>query len=196
MQRRTLLQSAAAAALAGRLTPAEAQHVHQHHAAATPAGGPYKPRVFTAHEFRTLRHLADLIIPPDGTAAGGAASGAAEFIDTLASGSGRLANIFTGGLAWMDHWMRADNGQAFVDAPAARQRALLDLIAYRRNATAELNPGIVFFDWARRLVVDAWTTSPAGYAALGYQGNRGMTTFQVPEAALRYALSRSPFREG
>ncbi|MCL4794729.1 MAG: gluconate 2-dehydrogenase subunit 3 family protein [Bryobacteraceae bacterium] len=196
IERRTLLCAAAAAALAGRLSPAEAQHVHQNHAAAAAqAGGAYQPRVFTAHEYRTLRLLAGMIVPPENGQAGGVEAGAPEFIDTLASGSERLADIFTGGIAWMDSWMRADSGTAFADAPPVRRSALLDLIAYRRNAAPALNPGIAFFDWARRLVVDAWSTSPAGYEALGYQGNRGMTVFQVPEEALRYALQRSPFRE-
>lgn len=197
MRRRSLIQAAAAAALAGRLAPAEAQHVHQHHTqAAAQAGGVYKPRALTAHEFKTLQHLADWIIPPEGAGPGGAGAGAAEFIDTLCAGSARMAAIFTGGLAWLDHAMRRRAGAAFLAAKPDEQRALLDLIAYRKNASAELNPGIEFFDWARRLVVDAWTTSPAGYQALGYMGNRGMTTFQVPAAALKYALDRSPFREG
>lgn len=197
MQRRSLLRAAASAALAGRLNPAEAQHVHQHHAeAAAQAGGVYRPKSLNAHEFSTLQSLSDLIIPPEGDQAGGAAAGAAEFIDTLCSGSARMAAIFTGGLAWLDHATRRRCGSAFLAATLEQQHALLDLIAYRRNASPELNPGIEFFDWARRLVVDAWTTSPAGFQALGYQGNRGMTSFEVPAGAIKYAFERSPFREG
>jgi hypothetical protein len=74
-------------------------------------------------------------------------------------------------------------------------KQLVNDIAYRKNSTPELAPGIRFFDWARRMVVDAYFTSPAGVKALGYQGNTGMAQFQVPKAALDYALTRSPFKQ-
>ena len=44
MRRRSLIQAAAAAALAGRLAPAEAQHVHQHHTQAAAQAGADLPR--------------------------------------------------------------------------------------------------------------------------------------------------------
>lgn len=184
--RRSVLRSAAAAALAGALTPAEAQHVHEHAQAAKPkAGGPYKPKLFTAREFKALAHLADMIIPPEGAVPGGAGAGAPEFIDLLCANNEELAAIFTGGLAWFD-------------AAAKRYESheqLLDLIAYRKNDSPELGPGIRFFDWARKLVVDAWTTSPEGVKALGYLGNKGQTVYQVPRESLEYALSRSPLKD-
>jgi hypothetical protein len=96
--RRELLQTIAAAALAGPLSAAQAQHVH--HAAAQSAansGGTYQPRALTSHEFRTLGQLCELIVP-------GASKGhAAEFIDLLSSQNAEMAAIYTGGLAWLDH---------------------------------------------------------------------------------------------
>ena len=59
----------------------------------------------------------------------------------------------------------------FVSAPPARQTALLDLIAYRRNQTPELAPGIEFFTWARRMTVDAFYTSEIGIKDIDYRGN-------------------------
>ena len=196
MNRRNVLKSAAAAALLGQLTPAEAQHVHQ--AASTAkktAAGAYKPKALTAHEFKTLQHLADMIIPPEGDVPGGAGAGAAEFIDTLCSGNAQLADIYTGGLAWIDSIMRRRTGKPFIEAPMEAHTALLDSIAYRRNETAELGPGVVFFDWCRRMVVDAWATSPEASKAIGYMGNKGMSVFQVPQEAITWAISRSPLKD-
>lgn len=195
MHRRDILRSAAAAALLGRMTPADAQHVHQQAATSRRAGGAYKPKLFNAHEFKTLQHLADMIIPPENGEPGGAGAGAAEFIDTLASANERLAGIFFGGLAWLDRSMERRAGNKFVDASMEQHSELLDLIAYRKNQSAELGPGIAFFDWCRRMVVDAYFTSPAGIEALGYKGNKGMAVFQVPVEALNYALGRSPFKD-
>jgi hypothetical protein len=124
---------------------------------------------------------------------GGAAAGAPEFIDLLAANSERMKEIWLGGLQWLDAAMRKQAGRNFVDAPHEEHLKLLDRIAYRKNDGPEYGPGIVFFDWARRMVVDAWTTSPEGSKALGYAGNKGMQTFQVPAEALTYALKRSPF---
>jgi hypothetical protein len=56
-----------------------------------------------------------------------------------------------------------------------------------------LNPGIVFFEWARNMVVDAFYTSKTGMADLGFLGNGAMSEFRVPQEAVEYALKRSPF---
>jgi hypothetical protein len=106
-----------------------------------------------------------------------------------------MARIWQGGLAWLDAASRHKGADSFVDATAAQRTELLDLIAYRKNDSPELGAGIRFFDWARRMVVDAYFTSPAGVKALGFVGNVGMQTFQVPVEALTYAISRSPFKD-
>jgi gluconate 2-dehydrogenase gamma chain len=64
-----------------------------------------KPKRFTAAEYKTLQRLADLIIPADDHSPGALTAGAPEFIDFLASQSKELADIFTGGIAWLDHEM-------------------------------------------------------------------------------------------
>ena len=58
-----------------------------------------------------------------------------------------------------------------------------------------LLPGVRFFNWVRRLVVDAYYTTPEGIEDVGFQGNQYLTRYEVPEEALRYALERSPFRD-
>lgn len=197
MQRRTLLQAVAAVASgAGRMSAQDSSHVHRHAVeTATKNGGEYKPHLLNGHEFKTVRVLADLIIPPESGEPGGAGAGAAEFIDLLAANNDKLKEIWLSGLGWLDHESRRRGGHNFVDvAPEVRQQ-ILDDISFRKNTTPELAPGIQFFDWARRMVVDAYFTSPAGVKALGFQGNTGMAEFKVPKASLDYALARSPFKQ-
>ncbi len=192
--RREWLRNAAIAASLGQLNAEEMQHVHQQAAKEKQAAGAYNPKALNEHEWKTVARLADLIIPPEGSEPGGAGAGAPEYIDLLCSGSEEMSRIWLGGLAWLDAESRRRFDAAFIEAKAARQTELLDLIAYRKNDTPELGPGIRFFDWARRMVVDAYFTSPAGVKAVGYKGNVGQAQFQVPKEALDYAIARSPFR--
>ncbi len=186
--RRAVLREAAAAALLGPLAAEAAQHVHETAAAsAKSTGGVYKPKALTAHEFETLQTLAEIIMP------GARKAGCAEFVDVLSTGSRQMLAIFTGGIAWLDAEMRRRFEADFLAANAGQRTELLDLIAYRKNASAALNPGIAFFDWARRMAVDAYFTSKEGIAELGFKGNSSMAEFQVPVESLQYALKRSPF---
>ena len=82
-------------------------------------------------------------------------------------------------------------GEEFRGRTAGRQTALLDLIAYRKNDSPDLSPGIGFFDWARRMTVDAFYTSKAGIEELDYRGNTAMARYEVPVEAIQYALKRS-----
>jgi hypothetical protein len=180
---------------AGVLPPILAQHVHSAvmDIKSLDGGANYQPKYLTKHEFLTMRRLSDLIIPADEHSKGAIDAGAAEYIDFLSSRSQEFAEIFTGGLGWLDDAMQKRYQATFVDAQPAQQKAMLDLIAYRKNETPELGPGIAFFRWARNVVVDAYYTSPVGIADLGYMGNTGMSQFSVPKEALDYALKRSPF---
>ncbi len=147
----------------------------------------WAPKALTGHEYATLDALAEWIVP------GARANNSARFIDFLCAASDDMKIIFTGGLAWLDDAIRKRaDGLDFLHASPDRQKALLDLIAYRENDSPELGPGIQFFDWARRLVVDAYYTSPQGIKEVGYVGNTGMASFSVPQEAVDYVMKRSP----
>jgi|SRR5579862_823967 len=163
-----------------------AQHAHEA-VALQKTKGEYAPKYFTAREYQTLRRLADLIMP------GSLDAGATEFIDYLSSQNKEMGEIYTGGIFWLDTETNRRYNAAFLEAKPAEQTALLDLIAYRRNMTPELAPGIHFFAWMRNMVVDAYYTSPVGVKDIGYMGNQALSEFSVPAEALAYALKRSPF---
>jgi gluconate 2-dehydrogenase gamma chain len=190
--RRDLLQKIALSIAAGPLSLEAAQHVHGLAAQEKATHGVYKPKGLNAHEYKTLAVLADYIVPAEGGSGNATDAGAPEWIDLMASENPELLAIYTGGIAWLDHAMRLKNAPNFVDATAAQQTAMLDLIAYRKNESPELGPGIKFFEWARKMVVDAYYTSPIGIKDLGYMGNTALAKFEVPQQAIDYALKRSP----
>jgi len=192
LSRRDLLQSIALSVTLGGLSPAAAQHVHSLAAEEKTSTGVYKAKALNPHEYQTLEKLADLIVPADEKSPGAVASGACEFIDLLASQNPRLLEIYTGGIAWLDQSMKRRYSTDFVSAKPGQQTALLALVAYRKNESPELGPGILFFDWARRMVVDAYYTSPAGIKAIGYMGNTSVSKFELPQEAIEYAVKRSP----
>ncbi|MEO7275960.1 MAG: gluconate 2-dehydrogenase subunit 3 family protein [Vicinamibacterales bacterium] len=182
-----------------------AEEIHQLTGA---SGGAYAPRALSAHEYATLDRLTDLIIPvepvsADATVArrslgdggngkpGAVAAGAAAWIDTMASENDQLKAIYTTGLSWLDTTIAGRGAKDFLTATPAQQTGLLDLIAYRRNQSPELAPGIEFFTWARRMTVDAFYTSPIGIKDIDYQGNTHLTSYPAPTEAIAYALKRS-----
>jgi len=191
MTRRDIIRNAALAAAAGAATTASGQHVHEA-VEEQKAAGPYRVKAFNNHEWTTLRRLCELVIPADEQSKGALDGNAPEYIDLLSSNNPELASKMTGGLAWMDVECQRRYGVSdFVSAPAEKQTELLDLIAYRKNESPELGPGIRYFDLARRMIVDAFYTSAAGIAAVGYMGNKAVSHFEVPGAAIEYALKRS-----
>jgi gluconate 2-dehydrogenase gamma chain len=194
---------------AGILDPASAQQVHRA-AEAAKSGGAYTPQALTAHEFATVHRLAELIIPADDVSGSAVEAGAPEFIDVLCSGSGTLADIYRGGILWLDNYVLKEHGERFVDGTAEQQDAVLAKLVeaeaalgerkptYRRAAentgyreyltepAPGLAPGARFFDWVRKMTVDAFYTSPIGYKDVGYMGNIGMTKYEVPDEVIAY----------
>lgn len=187
-RREWMARLAAGAAIIGT---AEAQHVHDGVAQAK-QGGTYKPKALTAHEYATLQKLSDYIIPADEHSPGALAAGAADFIDFLCNASDEMRDIYTGGLLWLDEAMKHRyDGKSFLEAAPGEQTAMLDVIAYKKNGSPEVNPGIQFFAFCRRMVADAYYTTPMGWKDVGFMGNSAMAEFTVPKEALEYALKRS-----
>ena len=221
IDRRSLIRNLAFALTAvGTLDLDAAQHVHTETAREKAKTGDYKVKAFQPGEYKTLQRLAVLIVPADNVSGSALDAGAPEFIDTLASENEQLADIFHGGLAWLDSEMRKRYGTTFVDAKPEQQTQMLDLLVAAEKEEAErrseqlvyqrsqaykdfsgytverpnyLSPGAVFFDWVRKMTVDAFYTSPMGIKDLGFMGNAAMSKYTVPEESIAYALKRSPF---
>ena len=176
----------------GVLDRVSAQEIHHLALAEQSAkGGSYTPKALNDHEYRTLVRLTDFIVPVENGKPGAVAAGAAAWIDMLASENAQLKSIYTRGLAWIDEAMKKRGAADFVSATPEQQTPLLDLVAYRRNQSPELDPGIQFFTMARRMTVDAFYTSEIGIADIDYRGNRPQATYPEPTEAITYALKRS-----
>ena len=220
-RRDAIRQIALGLTAAGSLEIEAAQHVHEETAAEKKAAGAYTVKAFTKHEYATVRRLAELIVPADEVSGSAVEAGAPEFIDLLASQNRTLADIYHGGLAWLDNEMRRRHGKAFVECAAGDQTAMLDALVaaereervrageqlvyeraehyrgfagYTTNRASDLGPGVKFLDWIRKMTVDAFYTSPAGMKDVAYPGGKGMSRYVVPKESIDYAMSRSPFQ--
>ncbi|MGH9161475.1 MAG: gluconate 2-dehydrogenase subunit 3 family protein [Vicinamibacteraceae bacterium] len=190
--RRDILRTLASTIIsAGVIDRVAAHEVHELAGqAARAVGGAYTPTALSVHEYRTLDRLTDLIIPAENGGPGASDAGVAAWIDMLASVNDALKRIYTSGLRWLDDAMRREAASDFLGASHTQQTAMLDRIAYERNETPGLAPGIEFFRWARRMTVDGFYTSKIGMRDI-YAGNTASATYVVPTESLEYALKRS-----
>jgi hypothetical protein len=140
------------------------------------AGAPFTPKFFTAHEWRTVRVLADYIIPRDDRSGSATDAGVPEFMDFIMTDrpSARLA--MRGGLHWLDNQCRDRFNAAFVDCTPAQQTSVLDHIS---------SPPAEFFLMFRDLTATGFWTSQMGVADLRYVGNTVVHEWNgCPAAAL------------
>ena len=134
----------------------------------------YVPKFFTAREWRTVRLLADYVIPRDERSGSATDAKAPEFVDFMlldetTSDAGRLA--MRGGLAWLDTECRHRFGTSFVGATDAQRRLVLDDIAWPKKATPAMSTGVAFFTRFRDAIASAFYSSAMGWKDLQYVGN-------------------------
>ena len=170
---------------------ASAQQVH-HAARSASLGGDYTAKFLKTHEYRTVARLTELIVPADERGGSAVDAGAPQFIDVLCSENEQLGRIYSGGLGWFDAWMRQHHDTSFVDATEQQQTALLDAIVAAEETgqdseiDAELGPGVRFFEWIRKMSVDAYYSSEIGIKDLRYKGNGAYSEYIVPKEALDF----------
>jgi len=163
-----------------RVIPAvAAQHAHQTIATQKATAGAYTPMYFNAHEYRTLTALCRAILPSDQKSPGAVEAGAPEFIDLLTSENEEFRRVLGGGLIWLDAECADRYGATFLASKPDQQSEILDLIAYRKNATQDsrLSQPVQFFALLRNLTCDAYFTSEIGIRDLGYIGNTFVREF-------------------
>lgn len=149
------------------------------------AAGPYAPKFFTPHEWRTVRVLADWVIPRDERSGSATDAGAPEFADYILSEYPDQQLRIRGGLAWMDAESLRRFGTRFVETDGLGQRRILDEIAWPARASEAMKPGAAFFSRFRDLIAAGFWSSPIGIADLQYLGNTGMVWDGCPAEALR-----------
>ena len=110
--------------------------------------------------------------------------------------------------------MRHRHNNTFLEASEQQQTEMLDLLVeaqrnssepdalwerdyprfrdYGMEMKSDLGAGVHFFDWARKMSVDAYYTSAMGIKDLGYIGNEALSEYTVPQEAIDHAMSRGP----
>jgi gluconate 2-dehydrogenase gamma chain len=159
----TILSTAAA-------IPAAAQHQHQ---PILQPSAPYKPKIFTPAEMKSVALLTDLIIPRTDTP-GASDAHVPEFIDRKLSANGSLKDRFRLGMGRLNDRAKEDFGSPFDSLPEAKQIELLTAIS-AEPATALGR----FFKLVKDLTIDGYYTSKEGLQKeLGWNANTFVAEFK------------------
>lgn len=217
VSRRSALKAMAAAAtvpVLGTFEATEEQLVRARDAAesavlAEMQGTQYVPKFFTSHEYRTVRVLADYIIPRDERSGSATDAGVPQYMDFVLSDqtpppgppnptrrfyvapTAAQVNV-RGGLAWLDTECarRFGAGKTFLTSSDAQRRAILDDIAWPSKAKPELSHGVAFFTRMRDMTAAGFFSSKMGVQDLRYTGNRAVAAWNgcPPEVISKLGL--------
>jgi len=200
LNRRSMLQLLGAVPVAAGFTWTEAEAAQAAKAAqaARPAAGPaagtakpaFKPAFFTAHEYATVRLLADTIIPKDDRSGSATDAGVPEFMDFMMIDQPNRQTAMRGGLAWLDLESQDRHDKLFLDCTPEQRTAMLDDIAWPQRAKPEFLHGVAFFNSFRDLTAAGFFSSQMGVQDLKYTGNvmRPEWTGCPPEALKKLGL--------
>lgn len=149
-------------------------------------GAQFRPKFFTADEWKTVRVLSDIVIPRDARSGSATDAGVPEFMDYIMIVYPEIGTSVRAGLRWLDGESRRSFSKAFVQGTPREQTALLDRIAYPKRAAEAMKPGVEFFSRFRDLTASGFWSSKIGVADLQYVGNRPQAVWNgCPPAALR-----------
>jgi hypothetical protein len=147
------------------------------------------PTFFDAHEWATVRMLADYIIPRDERSGSATEAKVPEFIDLLMSDKDASLASKTemrGGLAWLDNEAQHRFRKSFVGATDAQRRQVLDDIAWPERARPEMSHGVRFFSRFRDLTASGFFSTQMGWQDVQYKGNAALPAWNgCPPEALK-----------
>ena len=146
-------------------------------------------RFFTPRELRTVRVLADDIIPRDERSGSATEAGVPEFMDynlSVEETTDETRIAWRGGLRWMDRESRRRFGVPYASATATQRHQILDDIAWPDRVRPELQHGAAFFARVRDMTAAGFFSSAVGFKDLQYIGNTFVPVWNgCPEPALR-----------
>jgi hypothetical protein len=161
---------------------------HSAHAAPQVNAASYKPLFFSPQHYRMIEHLAEMIIPEDGTP-GAKQAGVAEFIDFMVANRvpvnaprdirstqdaiefGTEAQTrFLAGIGWMNAHSKGEFGKDFMECTSEQQNSLLEEVAYKSKFKPGTESGRTFFQLMRDYTVVGYYTTKIGLETLGYPG--------------------------
>jgi gluconate 2-dehydrogenase gamma chain len=186
MKRRDAVGAMAAAAMTTMFKWTTAEAAKAAEFAREAVKTPYAPTFFTAHEWETVRMLADIVIPKDERSGSATDAGVPEFMDFMMGDRPDGQTPMRGGLAWVDNECFERFGKTFVQATEADRTAVLNDIAWPKKAKPELSQGVAFFNMFRDMTASGFWSSKMGVTDLDYRGNEFVREWTgCPEPALR-----------
>jgi len=163
---------------------------HPQPASAASPSAPYKPLFFSPEHYQIVEHIAEMIIPEDGTP-GARQAGVAEFIDFMVanrvpvSGSRDVRRTedaiemgndaqaaFLLGIDWINARCQGEFGHAFMECTPEQQNNLFEELAYKEKFRPTTELGREFFRMIRDYTVVGYYTTKIGLESLGYPGLR------------------------
>jgi gluconate 2-dehydrogenase gamma chain len=146
-------------------------------------------RFFTQRELRTVRVLADDIIPRDERSGSASEAGVVEFMDynlSVEETSKETRIAWRGGLRWIDRESRRRFSVPYASATATQRHQILDDISWPDRVRPELRHGAAFFARFRDMTAAGFFSSAMGFKDLQYMGNTFVPVWNgCPAAALR-----------
>ena len=134
-------------------------------------GRNYAPKFFTPSEWKTVRVLADMVIPRDERSGGAIDAGVPEFMDFTMNDRPNSQKWMRDGLAWIDAESNKRFGKGFTDATVSQREAILNDIAWPARAPQTMASGVSFFNRFRDLTSSGFWSSEIGVKDLRYMGN-------------------------
>ncbi|MFN2399037.1 MAG: gluconate 2-dehydrogenase subunit 3 family protein [Gemmatimonadaceae bacterium] len=163
-----------------------AQHARRALERLASRGEAYAPKFFTAHEWRTVRMLSDLVIPRDRRSGSATDAGVPEFMDFIMTEYPASQKNMRDGLAWLDSECQRRHANTFVASTLKERTLVLDDIAWPRRARPEMKDGVTFFNSFRDLTASGFWSSRMGVKDLQYMGNTAIAEWKgCPPSALR-----------
>ncbi len=169
VDRREAIRMLAGVSAALAITPAEAMALRE---IAGVGSQTAEPRFFTAHEYRTVRLLADMILPADDCSGSASDAGVPEFMDFMMIDRPDGQLPMRGGIAWLDLEAAERFDLPFVACAAEERGRLVDDLAWPARAPDGMSHGVAFFNAFRDLTATGFWTSKMGIDDLEYMGNR------------------------
>ena len=150
---------------------------------ARPPAANYAAKFFTALEWRTVRVLADIVIPRDERSGSATEAGVPQFMDFVMTEYPNNQARMRDGLGWINAESRTRFGVPFPDAKAEQRIAIVEDLAWPAKAKPEHLPGVRFFSAFRDLTASGFFTSRVGVKDIGYLGNVPQSSWNGCSAA-------------
>jgi gluconate 2-dehydrogenase gamma chain len=170
--RREIVAAIAAMSVGAALKPTQAQAAEAvRRSVVRRASGSFAPKIYTEHEWATVRVLVDDLFPADAQSGSATEAGVPEFMDTMLDLEPGMRTAHRGGLAWLDHECRERFKKDFSECEVAERHTMLDDVAWPDRAPEEYSHGVRWFNSFRDFAATGYWTSEFGFKEIGYLGN-------------------------